>query len=237
MMTAAGNELTFDAQPVDVQRKSIRHFYIRVLAPTGAVRVSAPRSATDEAIRQLLAERQQWVRRQQAQIAERQAAYPADPPAITGSKHLFEGRELTLVINRGPGPVTMRTEGQSLFLHVPPSTSAQGCQQALERMCREALKARLPALIAAWEPVMGVAVAEYRIRKMKRLWGSCNTRARRIWLNLDLIRRPPMSLEFVLVHEMTHLLERGHNARFYRLMDDFMPDWRERRNGLYARII
>lgn len=236
-MLAADNEVTFDAQPVDVQRKPIRHFYIRVVPPTGAVRVSAPRYATDEAIRQLLAERQQWVRHQQAQIAERQAAYPVTPPAITGSKHLFEGRELTLVINSGPGPVTMQTEGQSLFLQVPSGTSVQGCQQALERMYREALKARLPALIAAWEPVMGVAVAEYRIRKMKRLWGSCNTRARRIWLNLDLIRRAPMCLEFVLVHEMTHLLERGHNARFYRLMDQFMPDWRERRDGLYKRII
>lgn len=222
---------------IEVQRKRIRHFYIRVLPPNGKVVVSAPHGASQDVIEQLLADRAGWVRKQQQRIAKREQAYPAAPPVEDGSQHIFEGRNLTLVIRETPGRVAISVEGQALFLRVPPGTTEEGRRRALEQAYRQALKDRLPSLIAAWEPVMGVSVAEWRVRQMKRLWGSCNTQARRIWLNLELIRRPPAALEFVLVHEMTHLLERGHNQRFYGLMDQFMPDWRERRNGLYARII
>ena len=199
--------------------------------------MSAPQGASRASIEKLLADRAGWVQKQQQRIAEREQAYPATPPVVDGSQHIFEGRDLTLFISEAPGRPKMVVKGQALFLQVPPGLGEQGRQRALEHGYREALQARLPSLIAAWEPVMGVEVAEWRVRRMKRLWGSCNTVARRIWLNLELIRRPPACLEFVLVHEMTHLLERGHNQRFYRLMDQFMPDWRERRHGLHARII
>lgn len=222
---------------IDVQRKRIRNFYIRVLPPHGHVVVSAPHGASQNAIEKLLIDRADWVRKQQQRIAEREHAYPTAPPVEDGSQHVFEGRNVALALYEAPGPVTMKLQGQALFLQVPHGTTEQGRRQALEQMYRQALKDRLPSLIAAWEPIMGVKVAEWRLKQMKHLWGSCNTHARRIWLNPELIRRPPASLEFVLVHEMTHLLERGHNQRFYRLMDRFMPDWRERRRGLYARII
>lgn len=229
--------LTFDEKPVEIARKRIRHFYIRVSPPEGHVCISAPVAASDDAIRHLLAERQAWVRQQQQRIAEREQAYPVAPALMSGSQHLFEGRDLTLVIEETAGRAEARIKGQSLFLRVPPGSSELYRREVVEKMYRQALQARLPPLIKAWEPIMGVQVAEWRVRRMKRLWGSCNVHAHRIWLNLDLIRRPPAALEFVLVHEMTHLLERGHNRRFYQLMDQFMPDWRERRKGLYARMI
>jgi predicted metal-dependent hydrolase len=87
-------------------------------------------------------------------------------------------------------------------------------------------------LITAWEPVMGVSVAEWGVKRMRTRWGSCNPRARRIWLSLELARRPIACLEYVVVHEMVHLLERGHNRRFYAFMDQFLPDWRSARAEL-----
>jgi predicted metal-dependent hydrolase len=89
------------------------------------------------------------------------------------------------------------------------------------------MESLLPGLIARWEQIIGVNVADWGIKKMKTRWGSCNTRARRIWMNLSLIRKPQLCLEYVLVHELVHLLEASHNQRFYALMTQYMPNWRE----------
>jgi predicted metal-dependent hydrolase len=104
----------------------------------------------------------------------------------------------------------------------------------LDTWYRNELRVRITALVRIWEPVIGVSVAEWGVRRMRRRWGSCNIRARRIWLNLELARRPAACLEFVVVHEMVHLLERGHNRRFYLFMDRLLPDWREVRAALNA---
>ena len=91
---------------------------------------------------------------------------------------------------------------------------------------RSELKARIPALIAKWEPEIGVKVAQWGVKKMKTKWGTCNIDARRIWLNLELAKKPVQCLEYIVVHEMVHLLERHHNDYFRELMDRFMPQWR-----------
>jgi hypothetical protein len=97
---------------------------------------------------------------------------------------------------------------------------------------RAELKARIPALLAQWEPVVGVRVTAWGVRQMRTKWGTCNIKARRIWLNLELARKPGHCLEYIVVHELVHLLERNHNARFRALMDRFLPDWRDRRAAL-----
>jgi len=95
----------------------------------------------------------------------------------------------------------------------------------LQKWYRARLNEQLSPLIAKWAPKVGVTVAEVRIKQMKTRWGSCNAQARRIWLNLELAKKPPECVEYVLVHELVHLLERQHSERFRALMDQFLPNW------------
>jgi len=105
-------------------------------------------------------------------------------------------------------------------------------QKALDKQQRESLTAQIPGLLAQWEPILGVKAAQWRIRRMKTRWGSCNTRDKRIWLSLALADKPPRCLEYVLVHELVHLLEPSHNARFKSLMTQYLPDWKQRKKEL-----
>lgn len=102
----------------------------------------------------------------------------------------------------------------------------------LLRWYRAQLKALIPPLLDKWQPVLGVQVAEWGVKKMKTKWGSCNSNDRRIWLNLELAKKPVQCLEYIIVHEIVHLMERHHNDRFRTLMDQFMPKWRLRRDAL-----
>ena len=120
----------------------------------------------------------------------------------------------------------------NLHLHVRPGASAGERQRALSNWYRQELKALIPPLLARWQPVLGVQAAEWGVRSMKTRWGSCNIRARRIWLSLELARKPVECLEYVVVHELVHLLERGHNQRFYAYLDRFLPTWRLARTAL-----
>lgn len=103
--------------------------------------------------------------------------------------------------------------------------------------CREKLKVLVPDLITKWQAVIGVEIAEWRIKKMKTRWGTCNTNARRIWINLELAKKSLNCLEYIIVHELVHLLERSHNYRFKGFMDKFMPEWRSYRRELKSGSI
>jgi hypothetical protein len=138
-----------------------------------------------------------------------------------------------LEISEGSGrPAVRRTADSTLQLHVAAGSDAAARLRALNRWYRRELSAQLPPLLHAWEARLGIKVAQLRIRQMRTRWGSCNARSRRVCLNLDLIRKPPRCLEYVLVHELVHFFERGHNARFYGLMDELLPLWRECRAEL-----
>jgi len=102
----------------------------------------------------------------------------------------------------------------------------------LYRWYRDRLRERIPGLIAKWEPPIGVAVRDWRLRRMKTKWGTCNPSAGRIWLNTELAKKPPACLEYVVVHEMIHLVERNHTERFRRILDRVLPDWRQRADAL-----
>ena len=132
--------------------------------------------------------------------------------------------------HRAPGVELLGED--TLQLSIRPGLDLRGRQAVLTEWYRGRLKALLPVLVAQWQPVIGVEVAECRVRRMKTRWGSCNIGARRIWMNLDLARVPVAAIEYVLVHEMVHLLERYHNDRFHRFMDRFLPDWQARKAEL-----
>jgi hypothetical protein len=146
---------------------------------------------------------------------------------ISGESHYFLGQPYTLRVfpQKGPGCVSLQC-APFIDLYVRPGASVLDRQRVLHRWYREELKELVPPLLARWQPVVGVAAAEWGVRMMRTRWGSCNIRARRIWLSLELARKPVECLEYVVVHELTHLLERRHNHRFYGYMDQFLPTWR-----------
>lgn len=230
-MTTERSQIDVSGIPVEIRRKVIKNLHVGVYPPDGRVRVAAPLHLDDDAVRLAIVSRLNWIRRQRRVFANqvRQSAREM----VNGESHYFEGRRYRLNVVERPGNPRVRIANNStLELRVPPSTDRTGRQQVLDRWYRRRLKARIPDLLARWEPVVGVEVADCRIKRMKTRWGSCNIEARRVWLNLELAKKDPLCLGYTLVHEMVHLIERHHTDRFRALMDHFMPDWRLRRDEL-----
>lgn len=226
-------EIEVSGITVDIRRKPIKNLHVGVYPPDGRVRVAAPERLDDEAVRLAIVTRLSWIRRQQRGFAEQVRESVRE--MVTGESHYFRGRRYRLnVIEQNIRPSVRIAGVRTLELHVPSGTDTLYRRNVLERWHREQLYKAIPDLIETWAPVIGVEVSECRVKHMKTRWGSCNIAARRIWLNLELIRKPPACLEYILVHELVHLLERHHNDRFRRLMDEFMPDWRIRKDALNA---
>ena len=216
---------------VEVVRKPIKHLHVGVHPPDGRVRVAAPLHVDDAAVRLAVVTRLGWIRRRQAEF-ERQARQ-SRRELVTGESHYVDGRRYRLDVIESDGPPAVRlVSNRTLALHVRPGDARNARDAVLQRWHRQRLQRRLPELLSRWEPRVGVPVAEARIRRMKTRWGSCNPDARRIWLNLELARKPPACLEYVVVHEMAHLIERRHTDRFRALMDRLLPQWRRRRDEL-----
>jgi predicted metal-dependent hydrolase len=217
-----------------VVRKRIKNLNLTVRPPDGRVRVSAPLRVKDSTVRKFILSRLDWIKKHQARIQELPG--PLKYKFVSGEEHYLWGKryQLEVVERRGRHEV-VRTEDAQLRMYVQPNTTSANREKTLTKFYRAEMKSRLPGLIAKWEAVIGVQVADWGVKKMKTRWGSCNLRARRVWLNLELAKRPLECLEYILVHEMVHLLEQGHNKRFYRYMDKFMPEWRMQRKALNAR--
>ena len=216
---------------MEIVRKDIKNLHVGVYPPSGRVRVAAPLRLDDDAVRVAVVSRLGWIRRQQAEL-ERQNRQ-SQRELVTGESHYFEGRRYRLDVMEFKGPPMLRLlNNTTMRLRVSPGSDRDAREAVLHRWYRNQLRVRLPALIAKWEQKVGVQVDEVRIKRMKTRWGSCNKEARRVWLNLELVKKPASCLEYILVHEMVHLIERNHNIRFRELMDKFMPQWRVYRDEL-----
>lgn len=208
--------------PVEVVRKDIKNLHVGVYPPSGRVRVAAPHGLDDQAERLAVISRLAWIRRQQAGFE--QQVRQSEREMVTGESQYFQGLRYRLEAAEHDSPPAVRITGTAkMALRVRSGTPLEERRAVLSRWYREKLREELPALLAKWEPKVGVTVAEVRIRRMKTRWGSCNASARRIGLNLELAKKPTACLEYILVHEMVHLLERHHTERFRELMDRFMP--------------
>jgi predicted metal-dependent hydrolase len=216
---------------VDVVRKAIRNLHLAVYPPNGRVRVAAPEHLDDEAVRLAVVSRLGWIRRKQETLAaqERQSAREM----VTGESHYVHGRRyrLDIVATEGRQSVALR-DASTLELRVHADTPAAEREQLLQRWYRRLLRPQVAELIAKWEPIVGVDVADWGIKKMKTRWGTCNAEARRLWINLELAKKSPGCLEYIVVHELVHLIERRHNDRFRDLMDRHLPQWRMFRDEL-----
>lgn len=219
------HQITVNDITIDVVRKNIKNLHVGVYPPDGRVRVAAPLRLDDEAVRLAVISRLAWIRRQQARFAGQ--IRQSEREYVSGESHYFQGNRylLNVIYYEGRSKVVLRNKSK-LDLFVPTGASTAQRERVLANWYRRQLKEFIPPLIAKWETKMGVEVADWRIKRMKTKWGTCNIEERRIWLNLELIKKSPPCLEYIIVHEMVHLLERNHNDRFISLMDHFLPNWR-----------
>ena len=216
---------------VEIVRKDIKHLHLGVYPPEGRVRVAAPLRLDDEAVRLAIISRLAWIRRKRAEFEgqDRQSRREF----VTGESHYFEGRRYRLDVIESTGRTGIRLRDNAwMEMRVRPSTGRDAREAMLYSWYRAQLRERIPGMVAKWEPRIGVNVADWRIRRMKTRWGTCNPEARRIWLNSELAKSSGACLEYVVVHEMTHLLERGHSERFRGILDRVMPGWRMRLDEL-----
>lgn len=230
-MTTDRREIQIAGIAVEVVRKEIKHLHVGVYPPAGRVRVAAPLRLDDEGVRLAVVSRLGWIRRKQKGFAGQDRQSQRE--LVTGESHYFQGRRYLLAVKECDGAAQVRLVGKSsLELRVPSGFDHAHRDAVLQRWYRLQLRALLPALLGKWEPRIGRAVSDVRIKKMKTRWGSCNASARRVWLNLELIKKPVGCLEYVLVHELVHFHERHHNDRFLEWMDTLLPAWRVHRDEL-----
>ncbi|PKY11649.1 metal-dependent hydrolase [Acidithiobacillus marinus] len=218
---------------VQLTRKTIKSLRIMVSAPDGQVRVSAPWSMTDRAIHAAVLARLAWIKNHQQHFLSQKSHTALE--YRSGEIHRYLGRDYPLQVY----PTTSRSriewhEALGINLFCRPGAAIFEREAVLLAWHRQTLKSRIPGMIAHYEPILGVQVAAWGVKRMKTRWGTCNIGARRIWLGLELARYPQICLEYVVVHEMAHLLERLHNERFKRILDGAMPGWREVKNQLRA---
>lgn len=217
------NQFELDGILIEILRKPIKNMTLRIYPPDGRVAVSAPLKLRLDLIKNQLETKRDWIHKQRARLTAK-----AIPIANyeSGELHDFMGERYPLLIHPTTQRMQIILDKGVLHCYFKPNLTRLEKETLLENWYREQMRRCLPALIAKWEPIIGVSVAFYGIKIMKSRWGSCNPSKRRIWLNLSLIKKSVDCLEYVLVHEMVHILEASHNKRFQAFMDQFLPRWR-----------
>ena len=215
---------------VDVVRKDIKNVHLSVHPPTGRVTIAAPAHMSLDTIRVFAITKLAWIRRQQSKLLEQERESPRE--YLDRESHYVWGKRYLLKVSESDQPPSVELKHSRLHLRVRPGTSQAKCQVILEEWYRELVREAALPLLAQWEARLGVKVERLFVRRMKTKWGSCNPLARTIRLNTDLAKKPPLCLEYLVVHELIHLLEPTHNSRFVALMDQFMPKWRSHQQAL-----
>jgi hypothetical protein len=209
---------------VDVVQKDIKNIHLSVYPPAGKVRISAPLRMDIDTIRVFAITKLGWIKSQQKKLLEQARETPRE--YLDRESHYVWGKRYLLKVIEQDAAPEVELKHSAMLLKIRPTTSDIRKQEILDAWYREQLKAVVSDLIAKWEPLMGVKVQKFFVQKMKTKWGSCSPASKSIRLNTDLAKKPPECLEYIVVHEMTHLLEPTHNNRFIILMDRFMPKWR-----------
>jgi len=236
MNTEIHSKITVQGLEVEIVRKEIKNLHLSVNPPNGQVRVSAPLRLNDEAVRLAIIERLVWIHRHKKRFEDQ--LRQSQREFVSGESHYFQGRRYLLRVKERVAPPAVRlVNNTTLELVVRPGTGREKREEILNFWYRRQLREQIPPLIEKWEQKMTVSVEDWGIKRMKTRWGTCNRQAKRIWVNLELAKKAPLCLEYIVVHEMTHLLERNHTVRFTSLMEQFMPLWREYRDELNRSIL
>jgi predicted metal-dependent hydrolase len=230
-MSTADTNLTVSGIKVDVVYKDIKNLHLAVYPPHGRVRVAAPRRLDHAAVRLAVISRLGWIRSQQSRLIGQDRQGQRE--FVSGESHYFMGRRFRLRVRQIDGAAALRVSGSSsLELRIRPGADRDARERVVNEWYRQELRALVPQLLTKWEDRIGARASAVGIRRMRTRWGTCDPGTGRILLNLELAKKPPSSIEYVLVHELIHLHERQHNARFRELLEQAMPGWGTRRDEL-----
>ncbi|MDM8521905.1 SprT family zinc-dependent metalloprotease [Desulfococcaceae bacterium HSG8] len=209
---------------IDVEQKDIKNIHLSVYPPLGKVKISAPKRMDLDTIRVFAISKLGWIKKQQEIFKNQDRETPRE--YLTRESHYFKGKRYLLRIVEQEASPKVILKHSEIELYIRPNTTIEKRKQILDEWYRAELKKIVPKMIEQWEQKIGINSDAFGIKKMRTKWGSCNTEAKRIWLNLELAKKPTECLEYIIVHELVHLLERRHNNRFISFMDKFMPKWR-----------
>jgi len=213
-----------------VIRKKVKYLRMSVSNLDGSVKISSPLKTSNRTIEEFVISRMDWIEKHQKKFLEQVKL----PSLIyeSGEFHYFKGKNYKLEIRYKEKKPDVFLENGIIILTVRRGSKIEKRKQVLNDWYRSYLKEQIPLLIEKWVPVVGASPLDWRVKNMKTRWGSCNTRARRIWLSLKLAEKSYNCLEYVVVHEMVHLLERGHGKAFKAQMNRVLPDWKNIRKKL-----
>jgi predicted metal-dependent hydrolase len=209
---------------LNVILKDIKNVHLSVHPPTGRVTVSAPLRMSLDTIRVFAISKLGWIKQQQRKFQEQERESPRE--YLDRESHYVWGRRYLLKVVEESAPPKIFFKHNRMILQISAGANDETKQAIVARWYRTQIKAAVPELIAKWEPLVGVKVERVFVQKMKTKWGSCNPGARSIRLNTDLAKKPRECLEYIVVHEMVHLIERRHDDRFRTYMDQLLPQWR-----------
>ena len=215
---------------VEIHFKAVKNLHVAVYPPDGRVRIAAPAHLDDDAVRLAVVRRLSWIKRQQSEL--RAAQRVSEREMTTGESHYVWGQRLRLKVVEVEGRPRAHADGSRLVLTVRPGAPVTERTKVLARWERRQLRDRIPGLLAKWQPVIGVTASGWGLRRMKTKWGAYSTQTGRVWINTELAKKNPRCLEYIVVHELAHILERGHGDRFVNVMDQHLPDWRSRHHEL-----
>ncbi|MDI6804659.1 MAG: SprT family zinc-dependent metalloprotease [Bacteroidota bacterium] len=223
-------ELKLGDITVEVIQKHIKNIHLSVHPPTGRVRISAPSRLSMDTIRVFAISKLGWIKKHQTKFKNQVRETPRD--YISNESHFYNGKRYLLKVTENKAVPKVVLKHEHIELYVRPHSSRLQRKAILDAWYRERLKESIPKLVSKWEVIMKVSVNEFGIKRMKTKWGTCNHRANRIWLNLELAKKSPQCLEYIVVHEMVHLLEHRHNERFKAYTDKFVPGWKSLKEEL-----
>lgn len=216
---------------IEVITKNIKNIHLSVHPPNGRVRLAVPKSMNDESVRLFAISKLSWIKSQRKKFENQTRETPRD--FVSGESHYFFGeRYLLNVVETKSKQRVEIANNKYLNLYVKKDSTKEKRETIMNEWYRSELKLEIPKYIEKWEKIMDVSVNEWNVRKMKTKWGSCNIQDKKILINLELAKKNPRGLEYVVVHEMVHLLERNHNDKFKEHMDKFLPNWRTVRNEI-----
>ncbi len=215
---------------IDVVLKDIKNVHLSVYPPYGRVRIAAPVRMNMDTIRIYAISKLGWIKKQQqkflAQVRETPREY------LFKEGHYFLGMRYLLKIIEHDAPAFVVLKHHTLELYIRPNTDIPKRQIIMDEWYRQELKELVPPIIEKWEKLMKVSLNEFAVKKMKTKWGTCNREAGRMWLNLELAKKPVHCIEYIIVHELAHLLEHTHNDKFITIMNNFLPEWKHLKNEL-----
>ncbi|PKO04927.1 MAG: metal-dependent hydrolase [Chloroflexi bacterium HGW-Chloroflexi-3] len=216
---------------IEVERKDIKNMHLSVNPPDGWVRIAIPMNIDDDAVRLFVISKLSWIHKQQRKFDAQPRQ--SEREMVSGESHYYFGDRylLNVVYQKGHPKVVIRNKTY-IDLYVREGSDLSQRKKVFTEWYRRQLKERIPPLLSKWEEFIGITVDDWQVKQMKTKWGTCNIEERRIWINLELAKKPERCLEYIIVHEMIHLLERHHNERFIALMDQYMPNWRLNRDEL-----